>query len=344
MSREREATAVWFTGPGRVELRSEIVSPPGPGEVLVRALRSAISHGTEQKVLQGRIDPELPLDLPTLRGSYGFPIKYGYASVGRVVESGPEVRLRPGDLVFALHPHQTDYVVRERLTVQLDDEGDPETAVFLANLETAVTVTQDAHPRLGDRVVVFGLGVVGLLVLQLLRRAGVGRIVAVDPLPVRRALADRLGADVTLPPSDTLVEQIRGLTDGIGADLVVEASGHSSALNLAIDAAAFGGAVIVSSWYGQDPVALNLGGAFHRRRIRLVSSQVSSIDPSLQPRWTPARRLGLARDLLSSLTLAPIITHRVPFGRAAEAYALIANHPDETTQVVLTYPDEEIDV
>jgi len=341
VSGAQEARAIWFTAPGRVETQSEVVPAPGPGEVRVRAIRSAISHGTESKVLQGRINPALPLDLPTLRGSYGFPIKYGYASVGRVVDVGADVDLVPGDLIFALHPHQTRFVVPERLVVRLGHDVDPDVAVFLANLETAVTVTQDAQPRLGERVVIFGQGVVGLLILQLLRRTGVGKLIVVDPLRARRALAEHLGADLALTPTDDLAGQIHDFTDGVGADVVVESSGYPGALNQAIDAVAFGGSVVVSSWYGREPVALDLGGAFHRRRIHLISSQVSSIDPVLQPRWTPARRLALARDLLSSLTLGPLITQRIPFSCAAEAYTLIAQRPGETIQVVLTYPDEE---
>lgn len=344
MSAPRSARAVWFAGPGLVELRSEVLPDPGPGEIRVKAIASAISHGTELKVLHGQIDPTLDLDLPSLRGSYGFPIKYGYASVGQVVEAGPDVELMLGDLVFALHPHQTTYVVAAKLATRLPDGTDPEAAVFLANLETAVNVAQDAHPRLGERVVVFGQGIVGLLVTQLLRRAGVGLLIAVEPLSSRRALAERVGADLALAPSEELSERVRSLTDGMGADLVVEASGYGGALNAAIDSVAFGGTVVVSSWYGREPVAVNLGGAFHRRRIRLVSSQVSTIDPSLQPRWTPARRVAFARDLLARLTLTSLISHRIPFDRAAEAYARIDRFPEELTQVVLTYPDEVTDV
>jgi len=344
VSATRAARSVWFTGPGVVELRDEVVSDPGPGEIRVRTIASAISQGTELKVLQGQIDPALDLDLSTLRGSYGFPIKFGYASVGRVIDTGSDVALAPGDLVFALHPHQTEYVISEKLATRIPAGITPEAAVFLANLETAVNVVQDAHPRLGERVVVFGQGVVGLLVTQLLRLAGVGLVVAVDPLPRRRSLAEQVGADLTLAPSEDLVERVRAITDGSGADLVVEASGHGSALNAAIAAVAFGGTIVVSSWYGREPVAVDLGGAFHRQRIRLLSSQVSTIDPSLQPRWTSARRLAFARDLLGRLTLTPLISHRIPFANAAEAYARIARFPEETTQVILTYPDEVTDV
>ena len=171
-----------------------------------------------------------------------------------------------------------------------------------------------------------------------------GLLVAVDPLQRRRALAEAVGADLALAPSEDLTERVQAITDGVGADLVVEASGHGSALNAAIELVAFGGTIVVSSWYGREPVAVDLGGAFHRHRVRLVSSQVSSIDPTLQPRWTTGRRLAFARDLLGRLSLIPLISHRIPFERAADAYARLARSPEDTSQVVLTYFDEVTDV
>jgi 2-desacetyl-2-hydroxyethyl bacteriochlorophyllide A dehydrogenase len=284
------------------------------------------------------VPPDLELDLPTLAGSFRFPIKYGYASVGRVVEVGAGVRQwEVDDLVFVHHPHQTEYVVRADLPVRLSAGVEAEAGVFLANLETAVNVMLDAGLRLGERVVLFGQGVIGLLLTQLVRRAGAGLVVAVDPLPLRRDLALRLGADAALPPGEGLAEEIRRLTDGMGADVALEASGKGEALDQAIGCVAFQGTVVVGSWYGTRPVSLHLGDRFHRGRLRLVSSQVSSIDPALHPRWDRGRRLALALDLLSQLQTAPLVTHRVPFERAPELYDLVDRHPDQVVQVLLTY-------
>lgn len=334
---------MWFPAPRQVELRDEPVPPPGPGQVRVRALCSAISHGTEMLVYRGQVPPGLELDLPTLAGSFAFPIKYGYASVGRVVEVGPGVEgLRAGDRVFALHPHQTEYVAPASLAVPLPDGVEDAVGVFLANLETTVNVMLDAAPRLGERVVVFGLGVVGALLVQLLRRVGAGLVVGVDPLAARRERARGLGADVALAPDGALAGAVQRLTGGVGADLVLEASGNPAALGAAIDCLAFQGTVVVCSWYGAKPLSAALGGAFHRRRLRLVSSQVGSIDPALQPRWDRARRTGLARSLLRELRLAPLITHRLPLARSAEAYALVDRHPEDVLQVILTYEEPDV--
>jgi 2-desacetyl-2-hydroxyethyl bacteriochlorophyllide A dehydrogenase len=333
----RGATGIWFPGPRSVELRTETLADPGEGEILVRALASAISAGTEMLVYRGEVDPALPMDLPTLRGSFAFPISYGYASVGRVEEIGPEVSsVRAGDLVFVHHPHHSAYVVAASLALKLPRALDPELGVFLANVETAVNVTWDAVPRVGDRAVVFGLGVVGILVAQLMRRAGAGLVIGVDPATGRRALAEAAGMQAVIPAQGA-VEAIRKLTDGLGADLVVEASGNPAALQQAIDSAAQEGTVVACSWYGRKPVQLELGEAFHRRRLRLRSSQVSSIDPGLQPRWTVERRKRLARDLLGELALKPLITHRFAPAQAAQAYALLDQGAQEAGQVIFSY-------
>jgi len=325
---EVAARSVWFTGPRQVELRTEQLGILGPAEVRIRAVASAISHGTEMLVFRGEVPAGMELDLPTLSGSFSFPIKYGYASVGRIDEIGSGVDgFEIGDAVFVLHPHQTEYVVPASMPIRLPQGLDPTLGVFLANLETAVNIALDAAPRLGERVIVFGQGVVGLLITQLLKRTGASEVVVVDPVRRRRELALRLGADAAVAPGDAVRE----------FDIAIEASGSPSALDAALASVAFGATVVVCSWYGTKPVQVLLGGPFHRRRLRIISSQVGTIDSALQPRWTHRRRLELALDLLPRLQLEPLISHRLPFADAAEAYELIDQHPEQTTQVLLTY-------
>ena len=330
------ATGVWFPRARTVELRPEPRAALEPGDIRVSAIASAISHGTEMLVYRGEVPRDLALDLPTLAGSFSVPVKFGYASVGRVVEAGRDVRdLHEGDLVFVHHPHQDDYRVAASAAIVLAPGLDPERGVFFANTETAVNIVLDAHPRAGDIVAVYGQGVVGLLVTQLLRRAG-ARVVAVEPVDLRRALARSCGAELAIAPSDASAA-LRDITDGRGVDLAIEVSGNTTALQHAIDSAAFQGTIVVASWYGTKPVPLVLGGRFHRGRLRIVSSQVGAVDPSLAPRWDRDRRTDVARSLLAELTLLPLVTHRFPFERASDAYALLDAHPDETVQVLLTY-------
>jgi 2-desacetyl-2-hydroxyethyl bacteriochlorophyllide A dehydrogenase len=334
----RAALSVWFTGPRGVELRESEVGKAGHGEVLVQAELSAISAGTELLVLRGLVPPGLNPDLPTVEGSFSFPLKFGYACVGRVLAVGPGVsRTLDGQRVFVLHPHQSLFVVPADLVVQLPDNVSPEQGVFLANLETAFNVLLDAHPRLGETVAVFGLGVVGLLIARLARLAGAGRIAAVDPLPERRSAAARFGADLTLAPDEADAARLRELTGGRGLDLAIEASGAASALQTALDAVAFQGTVVACAWYGSKPVGLDLGTRFHRQRVRLISSQVSNLDPALAPRWDRRRRTETVLRLMPGLGLPELISHRLPLSRAAEAYRLLDERPGDALQVTFTY-------
>jgi len=329
--------ALWLTAPRTAAFRSEEVPPPGPGQVRVRALASAVSHGTEMLVYRGEVPHDLPLDLPTLAGQFAFPIKYGYASVGRVTDVGPAVRrLAPGAAVFVLHPHQSAYVVPETMPVRLPDGLDPLIGVFTAHVETAVNILLDTPLHLGETALVFGQGTIGLLVSQLLKRAGMRCVIGVDPLERRRDLARAVGVDVALSPDDDLPARLRTLTRGRGADLAIEVSGAPAA----IDAVAVEGTVVVASWYGTKPVTLTLGGHFHRGRVRLRSSQVGRLNPDLAPRWDYARRTEAVMELLPQLRLAELVSHRFPFARAPEAYQLLDAHPGETVQVVLTYDDD----
>ena len=332
------ARALWFAAPLTAELCPETVPPPGAGEVRIRAIASAPSAGTEMLVYRGEVPEGLALDLPTLAGSFSFPIKYGYAAVGRVLDLGPDVRaFSAGDLVFVHHPHQDVFIVPENMPVRLPDGLDHLLGLFTANLETALNVVHDTPIQLGETALIFGQGVVGLLVTQLLKLAGAGRVLAVEPIERRRELALAVGVDEAFAPGGDLADRILGATAGRGADVAVEASGSGAALQSAIETVAIEGTVVVASWYGAKPVTLSLGGRFHRGRVRLHSSQVGRINPGLAPRWDRARRLETAIGLLPRLRLKELVSHRIPFERAPDAYRLIDEHPEETVQVVLTH-------
>lgn len=320
-------------------LREETVSSPGPGEVRVETIASAVSAGTEMLVYRGEVPQDLPLDLPTLRGSYAFPIKYGYAVAGRVLDTGSNAgHLYPGDPVFVHHPHQEAFVVPATMLVRLPDDLDPLLGVFVANLETALNVVHDTPLSLGETALVLGAGVVGLLVARLLKLAGAGAVLVVDPLERRRKLALAAGADGAFGPEGAN-GRVMDLTGGRGVDVAVEVSGSGAALQAAIEAVATEGTVVVASWYGTRPIALDLGGRFHRGRVSLRSSQVGRLNPELQPRWDRERRTETVIGLLDRLDLRDLISHRLPFGRAPEAYRLLDQRPEEAVQVVFSYEE-----
>lgn len=328
-----------------MELRPGCVKNVADGDVRVRAVCSGISHGSELLVYRGEVaeDAVLDLTIPTMQGSFGFPVKYGYASVGTVIAVGPGVQgLNDGDAVFAFHPHETEYVVGAEYVVRLNSDLDPRVGVFLASLETALNAVLDAAPRIGERVGIIGQGVIGLLITQLVHRMSPELLVTSDGYEKRRSLSLSCGADCSVGAGEG--ELLAAVTGAIGnqpgqpgLDLVFEVSGHPRALTEAIRSVGAEGRVIVVSWYGARKEPIDLGNRFHRGRVTIRSSQVSRLDPVLLPRWTVDRRRKLAAHYLDQLRLKELITHRFPFDAAPQAYELIDSSPGDVVQVVIDY-------
>lgn len=337
--------SLYFEEPGRVALREEALPPPGPGQVLVQTRLSGISPGTELLIYRGQAPRQMAADvnLPALQGTLAYPLKYGYSLVGEVVAAGsPGDETWLGKLVFAFHPHEDYFLAKPEDLWPVPPEIAPEDAVFLANMETAVTLTLDGRPLVGEKVVVFGQGIVGLLLTGLLARFPLARLVTLDPLPQRRLVSETLGAHMALDPGDpealTRVQQLlAGEGTEAGADLTYEVSGNPAALDQALMVTGFAGRLVIGSWYGTKTVTLNLGGEFHRQRQVILSSQVSTIAPSLRGRWHKPRLLRTAWEMLKEVQPSRFITQRLPFTQAEAAYRLLDQKPEEAIQVVFTY-------
>ena len=235
MMSHKTAKVAVLTGPRKVELRQVPVSAPGPGEVQIATLFSGISAGTEMNVYRGRapqwnqrLDPATRLFSRTESPDWKYPLTYGYANVGRVVETGDGVKSPSlGEVVFSYTPHQSVVVTAAEGTVRVPEGVDPKLGVLNANLNTALNGVLDARPSLGDVVVVSGLGVIGLLVTQLVRRTGAGLVIGVDRIRSRQDLATRMGADFALDPTEGVAERVRALTQNRGADIVIEEIGRA---------------------------------------------------------------------------------------------------------------------
>jgi 2-desacetyl-2-hydroxyethyl bacteriochlorophyllide A dehydrogenase len=336
---------LYFTAPYSVAVREEPLAVPATDQVMVQTLVSAISPGTELLIYRGQAPTDVPVDeaIPTLTGEFRFPLQYGYAAVGRVVRVGSAVAPEWQDrLVFSFHPHTSHFVASPSELIPVPPSLSPDEAAFLPNLETAVNFLMDGRPLIGEHVVVFGQGVVGLLTTALLARFPLANVVTLDRYAVRRETSVAVGAHASLDPEapDTLTRLAALLhqdSSGGGADLTYELSGNPLALDQAIATTGFGGRVVIGSWYGRKRVDLNLGGRFHRGRIRLISSQVSTLAPEWTGRWTKARRLQVAWRMLEQLRPARLITHRFPITQAAQAYAVLDHHPQDAMQVMLMY-------
>jgi 2-desacetyl-2-hydroxyethyl bacteriochlorophyllide A dehydrogenase len=337
--------ALYFTAPRQVEVQSETLPPPSYGQVLVQTLISAISPGTELLVYRGLAPTDLAKDetIAALSGDFSFPLKYGYAAVGQVTALGRGVAPHwQGRLVFAFHPHESRFLATPDELLRLPADLTPEDAVFFPNMETAVTFLLDGQPLIGEQVAIFGQGIVGLLLTALLSRCPLSSLVTLDLYPRRRLLSEQLGAHVSLDPSAPdaparLAACLQGDSPYPGADLCYEISGNPAALDQAIAATGFNGRVVIGSWYGLQRSDLNLGGRFHRSRVRLIGSQVSSIAPEFTGRWNKTRRYHATWGMLAQVKPARFITHRFPLDQASQAYELIDRHPEDVIQVILTY-------
>ncbi len=325
--------ALYFTAPETVEHRSVTVGPPDADELLIDTRVSAISAGTELLVYHDETPSGIPVDetIDGLDGEFTYPLRYGYAAAGTVTEVGDDID--PGWIdrtVFGFAPHQTRFRANPEAVVPLLDGMSPETGALLPSVETATNLVLDAAPRLGERIVVLGAGVIGLCVTETMASFPLAELVVVDPLESRRALAQEMGADRVGTP-ETIT------TDIDDADCVIELSGRPTTLDDAIEVVGYDGRIVVGSWYGSKRAPIDLGGRFHRDRIDIVSSQVSTIAPDLRGRWDRDRRMDVALDRLRGIATETLVTDRVPFENAAEAYERLDATPESTIQVVLEY-------
>jgi 2-desacetyl-2-hydroxyethyl bacteriochlorophyllide A dehydrogenase len=323
-----------FVAPRRVEIGRVEVPAPGTGEVLVRTRWSGISGGTELLAYRGELEERLELDeaLSSLRGTFRYPFAYGYSCVGEVEASEVEGIPR-GATVFAFHPHQDRFTIGARDVVPLEGV-DGHVATLFPLVETALQVSLDAGSRIEETVVVLGLGTVGMLTGALLQRSGAD-VVGADPRRDRREAATLFG----IPCVDTsdIRDAVAASTSGAGVPLVVDASGSLAGLPLALELLAHEGEALVCSWYGSKEVRLPLGGAFHRRRLSIRSTQVSTIPARLSGTWNLQRRRRAALHLMSELPLKLLATHEIAFERAAAAYAALDRGGEGIVHVALRY-------
>ncbi len=318
---ETMARAWWITGAGKGEIQETPLAEPDDVEegklVTVQALYSGISRGTESLVFHGRVPRSeySAMRAPFQGGDFPWPVKYGYASVGKVVEGPAEL---VGQTVFCLYPHQNRYRVPVSAVTPLPKDLPAERAILAANMETAVNGLWDGAPAVGDRIAVVGLGVVGLLVAWLASRIPGTRVTAIDTNPERQAVAEQLGLTFS---SES------GADDH---DLVIHASGHPSGLETALGLAGQEATIVEMSWYGDQLVSAPLGAAFHPRRLTLKSSQVGQIVPSRVPRWDYRKRLALALELLQDEALDALITGECRFDDLPKSMAGILIDGRET--------------
>lgn len=301
---------LWFVGPNQVELRETLPGDVPAGWLRVAGLYSAVSHGTEGLLVTGQgptqFDPSL--DAPD---QATYPRRYGYAWVGRVLTPGPTL----GATVFSLQPHGTEHVLTPAQLRVVPPTLAPERATLAAAMETALNAVWDAELRVGERVVVLGAGTIGLLVSYVAARAG-ARVTVVEPRGDRHAAVKQCGVADVVPSADALPDDF---------DAVFEVTGDPRTLDAAIARCGLEARVVVVSFYGAKAAPVGLGDQFHRRRLRLVSSQVSTIPSGLRSRFDFARRFEVVCALLEDARLDVLTQHVVPFDEAEDVYARLGS-------------------
>lgn len=341
-SDDPENASVVFTAPRTVEVTKDPLPVPAPDEVLVRSVLSGISAGSELLVFRGEAPAATEADatIEALSGTLAYPVQYGYSNVGHIQSVGSSVHEGLiGQRVFGFQPHTRWFCARPSALHFLSEETTAEDAIFLPNMETAVSLVMDAQPTIGGRLAVFGLGVVGLLTTKLLTRFPLQQLIVVDPREDRRSYAESWGV-TSATPEEVLQWEREDTVHPF--DVCIECSGAPDALDQAIQVCGFEAKVIVASWYGTKKTALNLGDRFHRQRLQLVSAQVSTVSSRFSSRWSKERRFRVAAEQLKAWSPSALITHTFPLHEAQEAYTMLDTAPHNADrsaplQVAFTY-------
>lgn len=328
---------LFFTAPKIVEIREIILPTLKENEVLVETVCSAISAGTEMLVYREEF-PQLSDIYDIVSSDLKYPLAYGYACVGRVMKVGKKVNSEwANKMVFAFHPHASSFISHTDSLIPIPDSLSPETACFLPNMETAVNLVQDGAPILGEKVLVMGQGVVGLLTASLLSEFPLTNLMTIDHFELRCKASNGIEKVTSINTKNGDFQKASFVYAQNKFDLTFELSGSPSALNDAIALTAFSGRIVIGSWYGQKRTEIDLGSAFHRSRIKLISSQVSTISPELSARWDKSRRFDVAWKALERIKPEKWIMHRFSLNDAEKAYRLLDENPQETIQVIFDY-------
>lgn len=337
----QERQSLFFTGKHDVEIYTEEMPAVGSDQVRIETLYSAISAGTEMLVYRGQLPSEVAVDagIEALEVPNAYPMRYGYACVGRIVQCGAQVEPSfIGKTVFVFHPHASHIVANIDDCLIVPADIAPETALFLPNMETAVNLVQDVRPIFGERGVILGQGIVGLLVSALINEFPLSSLHALDHYQKRREIAGAFSRVTALDPKLGLQElQADLFRDADGADFVIELTGSPDAINTAIDVCGYGARIIIGSWYGTKTAVIDLGGKLHRNRLTIYSSQVSTIAPELSGRWNKKRRFSVVWDALRKLNPEQFISHRIPFDQAKNIYQTLDSKPHDVVQAILVY-------
>ncbi|MEP1443670.1 MAG: zinc-binding alcohol dehydrogenase [Hyphomicrobiales bacterium] len=326
-----QTRALFYEKAGLGTLKTVKLPALAANEILVDSLYSGISRGTESIVFNGKIPKSewQAMRCPHQNGDFSFPIAYGYAVVGKVIAIGSGItKLFAGETVFVLHPHQENIIIAEDMARPIPENVPANRAVLSANMETALNAVWDANLEAHHKVSVVGGGVVGLLTAYVAAQDSSTPVTLIDINPNKQKIAEKLGLNFALP---------KNAKDG--QDVVFHTSANGAGLQTAINLLAFEGQVIEMSWYGDKPVQLSLGGPFHSKRLKIVSSQVGHIAPPKRATHGYAERMAEAMQLLVDPALDHLLEEAITFNALPDALPDIFSSDSETLCQLIKYGD-----
>lgn len=345
----KKTVKLFATAKNKIDFAESQLPQMGENDVFVKSLFCGISHATEMAVIEGTIPTFSEKWLEEYRcfvsgkPSKAYPASLGYENVVDVLEIGSKVRnIKVGDILWIDNPHQTYSVIdtTKKPYLKIPDKSYVRKATLLVATRVALAGIHDAIPKIGDSVLISGLGAIGLLTIQLLKLSGVSNIFASDPIRMRRELAEEFGAISIDPTGVDVALFCHRKLNKTGVDIALDTSGSIQALNDAIRSCSVGGRVITIATYRNYAEKLFLGGEWHRNRIELISSMSVNGCPHRNfPLWNLNRLNETALDLIikDKINTEGLITQEFPFLKAKQAYNLIRSHSDRTVKVILNY-------
>ena len=326
-----------FSKPEKIEIKKENISKPKDNQVLIKTSYSSISTGTELLFYKNQINKKLLLDknINNLKKTFKHPFKYGYSTVGKIISTGNKVPSKwQNQIVFVFHPHENYFLATVDELIPIPKYIKPIEATFFPSMETAVNFVMDGSPLIGENVLIYGQGIIGLLTTYLHSKFPLNKIITVEKHEKRRKKSIELGADKSITNTENPTNYF---DNNLGADLVYELSGNSDLIEPAIKNIRYNGRIIIGSFYGKRKTTISLDEKFHRNRIQIISSQVSTINPKYLGRWNKNRRIDLCWKLINDLKTERLISHKISFENASDAYELLDKHLGETLQTILVY-------
>lgn len=288
-------------------------------QLLIRAIHSLVSTGTERLVLTTKLDEKTSkrMSLPLMQGSFNNDFTYGYSLTG-IIEKGPDHLI--GKCVHLLHPHQSYAIVLEQ-DITIIPDSLAKKGVLLSNLETVINAVWDAGIEMGDEVLIIGYGTIGALLAQVIGQMPGVSLKIHDTDARKQKLASKFEAG-------------NKTTD---FDIIFHTSASSEGLQFGIDHLRKEGTLVEMSWYGTHKVEVSLGQSFHYGRKKIISSQVSSIPLKKVGRWSYSKRKDLAIRLLDILELAPLIEANIPFSEAESFYMKLRSNQINHISTIINY-------